>query len=193
MVLHCQTSAGATEERVDEISEAIGKLDRELRGNERKDTLSSIIPAEAPGLDHEEITRDAVHEPARGLDIDGRSELSKEELIGAVDAHQSVRSFPSRFRFRCFSPDIHAGPKLNRRPGQRETQQEGDGVDPDCFDRKWTTGSIALTPLIPEAAERQRPHSRSSDSSWIPFSASLASRASNESGSRFSTSSSVSR
>jgi len=86
VVLYCQTRAGATEERLEEIEDAIGDLGYALRENKRDDTLSIILPAEDPGLDAEEVTREEVYEMAQDLGIDGRSEMDKSELIEAVEA-----------------------------------------------------------------------------------------------------------
>lgn len=88
VVLYCQTRAGTTEERLAEIEDALGDLGYELRQNERKDTLSLIVPPEEPGINPDEATYDVLYEQAQELDIDGRSDMDKEELAEAVEAEQ---------------------------------------------------------------------------------------------------------
>lgn len=86
VVLYAQTRAGTTEERLDEIADALGEIGYELRENEQGDTLSIIIPPEEPGIDSDEITRKEVYEMAQDLAIDGRGDMNKAELIKAVEA-----------------------------------------------------------------------------------------------------------
>lgn len=52
--------------------------------------MSIIVPVEDAdsGIDPEEVTRDEVYEMAQELDIEGRSDMSKQELIEAVEANQ---------------------------------------------------------------------------------------------------------
>lgn len=88
VVLYAQTRAGATEDRLLEIEAVLEDIGYELRQNNREDSLSIIIPAKGPELDPEKVTRDEVYEMAQDLDIDGRSEMSKQELIEAVEAKQ---------------------------------------------------------------------------------------------------------
>lgn len=92
VVLYAQIRAGATEDRLKELEDAIGEIGYELRQNERGDTMSVIIPVgdsdEDFELDPEEVTRDEVYEMAQDLDIDGRSEMNKQELIEAVTVNQ---------------------------------------------------------------------------------------------------------
>jgi hypothetical protein len=88
VVLYAQTRAGTTEERLEEIEDALGEIGYELRQNQREDTLSIIIPPEEPGIDPEEVTREEVYEMAQDLDIDGRGDMNKAELIEAVEAER---------------------------------------------------------------------------------------------------------
>jgi hypothetical protein len=86
VVRYCQTRAGASEELLEEFEDAIGGLGYTFRENEGYDTLSIIIPAEDPRLDSEEVTREEGYGMAQDLDIDGRSETDRSELIEAVEA-----------------------------------------------------------------------------------------------------------
>lgn len=88
VVLYCQTRAGTTEERLEEIEDALGDIGYELRENDREDTLNIIVPPEESGIDPDEVTRDEVYEMAQDLDIDGRSDMSRAELIEAVEAER---------------------------------------------------------------------------------------------------------
>ncbi|WP_394739452.1 hypothetical protein [Natronococcus roseus] len=88
VVLYAQTRAGATEDRIEEIEDALGEIGYELRENDRSDSLSIIVPPELDEdqIDPEEVTRDEVYGMAKDLDIDGRSDMSKEELVEAVES-----------------------------------------------------------------------------------------------------------
>lgn len=90
VILYAQTRAGATEERIEEIEDALGKIGYELRENDRSDSLSVIIPPESEdeSIDPEEVSRDEVYEMAQDLDIDGRSDMTKQGLIEAVKANR---------------------------------------------------------------------------------------------------------
>lgn len=55
---------------------------------DREDTLSIIVPVEDSGLDPEAVTRDEVYEMAKDLNIDGRSDMNKAELVEAVEVHR---------------------------------------------------------------------------------------------------------
>ena len=88
VVLYAQTRAGTTEERLEEIEDALGEIGYELRQNQRDDTLSIIIPPEEPEIDPEEVTREEVYEMAQDLDIDGRGDMNKAELIEVVEAER---------------------------------------------------------------------------------------------------------
>jgi len=88
VVLYAQTRAGTTEERLGEIEDTLGEIGYVLRENEQGDTLSVIIPPEEPGIDPEEVTREEVYEMAQDLDIDGRGDMNKAELIEAVEAER---------------------------------------------------------------------------------------------------------
>lgn len=68
----------------------LGEVGYELRQNDREDSMSIIVPVEDAdsGIDPEEVTRDEVYEMAQELDIEGRSDMSKQELIEAVEANQ---------------------------------------------------------------------------------------------------------
>jgi integrase len=71
-----------------QIEDALGEIGYELRENDRDDTLSIIVPHEKPGINPEEVTRDLVYEMAQDLDIDGRSEMDKAQLIEAVEVNR---------------------------------------------------------------------------------------------------------
>lgn len=88
VVLYCQPRAGTTEKRLDEIENALGDIGYELRENDRAETRSIIVPPEKPRIDPDEVTRDEVYTMAQDRDIGGRSDMSKQELIDAVEAEQ---------------------------------------------------------------------------------------------------------
>ncbi|MDG5818519.1 Rho termination factor N-terminal domain-containing protein [Natronococcus sp. A-GB7] len=90
VVLYAQTRAGATKDRIEEIEDALGEIGYKLRDNDRSDNLSIIVPPESEEepIDPEEVTRDEVYEMAKDLDIDGRSDMSKQELVEAVEAER---------------------------------------------------------------------------------------------------------
>lgn len=86
VVLYCQRRAGTTEDRLDEIKTVLNEAGYELRENDRAETLSIIVPTEEPEIDPDEVTREEVYTMAQDLDIDGRSDMSKQELIEVVEA-----------------------------------------------------------------------------------------------------------
>lgn len=88
VVLYAQIRAGTTEERLDEIEDALGEIGYVLRENERDNTLSIIIPPEESGIDPDEVTYDELYDEAQELDIEGRSEMDKQDLIEAVEAER---------------------------------------------------------------------------------------------------------
>lgn len=89
-VLYCLTREETTEERVEAISEALAGIGYDLReAGTDGDKFKIVIPAEVEGEsdeDLEEMTKEELYEMASEKEIDGRSEMTKAELVEALAA-----------------------------------------------------------------------------------------------------------
>lgn len=94
-VLYCLTREATTEERVERIRSAVESEGFELReAGSENDKYAIVLPAEADEdgnadeTDLEEMTKEELYEIASEQDIDGRSEMTKAELMAAIDERQ---------------------------------------------------------------------------------------------------------
>lgn len=93
-VLYCLTRAETTDERVERIRAALEGEGFELReAGSENDKYAIVEPAEVDGDDEDddnsdldEMTKDELYELAGERDLDGRSEMTKSELVEALSA-----------------------------------------------------------------------------------------------------------
>lgn len=87
----------ATEEYIDDIRDALETKGFEVQSaGDDGEKYKIVLPAEAQeddedetgDADPEEMTREELYEEAQTLDIDGRSDMGKEELAAEVAAHR---------------------------------------------------------------------------------------------------------
>lgn len=91
-VLYC-LPRDSTEDHVDAIREALEQAGYEFRlSGESSENYKIVDPVEVedednPAFDPEGMNKDDLYEMAQDLDIDGRSEMTKDELVEAVAIH----------------------------------------------------------------------------------------------------------
>lgn len=87
-VLYCLTRKETTDERVDRIRAALKGEGFELRdAGSENDKYAIVLPAEVDeddDRDLNEMTKDELYEMASERDVDGRSEMTKAELVEAL-------------------------------------------------------------------------------------------------------------
>lgn len=87
---HIKESAkerGADEERAKEIAARTVNKERRLEGETKSDKTTTEGTGN-PNVPLDQRTKDEVYNRAEELDIDGRSQMTKDELVEAVRARQ---------------------------------------------------------------------------------------------------------
>lgn len=87
-VYDSQREAGKSKERAKEIAARTVNKERRQRG-ETKSGKKRTEGTGNPNLPLEERTKDELYNRAKDLDIEGRSSMSKDELIAAIRAAQN--------------------------------------------------------------------------------------------------------
>jgi len=91
-ILYCLTRDATTEERLNEIEAALNDAGYELlEAGEEGDNYKIVDPADdgESESDPAEMSREELYERAQDLDIDGRSDMTKEELEAAIEEARS--------------------------------------------------------------------------------------------------------
>lgn len=91
-ILYCLTRDATTQERLNEIETTLNDAGFELlEAGEEGDNYKIVDPADDDEgeSDPEEMSRDELYERAQDLDVEGRSDMTKEELETAIEEAQS--------------------------------------------------------------------------------------------------------